>query len=126
MYWTVARAFGDPLTGAMTPAAALLTTAIANLATLVPSGPGYVGTFEAGVQLVLTGALGIAREQALSYAIVVHAALYFPVTLWGLYYWSRASLSWGVIRDLEEGHIERESEGLKVAGHQSEPAVRGR
>ncbi len=122
MYLVIARGFDLPLG----VAGALLTTAVANLATLIPASPGYYGTFEAGVQLVLTGALGIAREQALSYAIVVHAALYFPVTLWGLYYWSRASLSWGVIRDLEEGHIERESEGLKVAGHKSGPAVRGR
>jgi uncharacterized membrane protein YbhN (UPF0104 family) len=61
MYWTVALAFGDPLAAAMTPAAALLTTAIANLATLVPSGPGYVGTFEAGVLLAANGALGISR-----------------------------------------------------------------
>ena len=102
MYLVIALGFDLPLG----PAGALLTTAVANLATLIPASPGYVGTFEAGVQLVLNGALGIARERALSYAIVVHAALYFPVTLWGLYYWSRASLSWGVIRELEEGHVE--------------------
>lgn len=98
MYLAIAAGFGLPNFGA---AAALLTTASANLATLIPSAPGYVGTFEAGVQLVANGLLRIPREQALSYAVVVHAALYFPITLWGLYYWSRASLSWRVVRQLE-------------------------
>lgn len=98
MYLAIAAGFRLPAFG---PAGALLTTASANLATLIPSSPGYVGTFEAGVQLVLNGLLRIPREQALSYAVVVHAALYFPITLWGLYYWSRASLSWRVVRQLE-------------------------
>lgn len=76
------------------PAAILLTTAAANLGTLIPSSPGYVGPFEAGVLIALVGAIGLQRELALSYAIAVHAALYFPVTFWGLYYWWRENLSW--------------------------------
>ena len=92
MYWTVARAFGDPLAAAMTPAAALLTTAIANLATLVPSGPGYVGTFEAGVLLAVNGALGIGRGLALSYAVLLHVLLWLPVTIWGAIEWWRLGI----------------------------------
>lgn len=98
MYLAIAKGFDLPQFG---PASALMTTASANLATLIPSSPGYVGTFEAGVQLVLNGLLRVPRAQALSYAVVVHAALYFPITLWGLYYWSRASLSWRAVRRLE-------------------------
>lgn len=82
------------------PAAILLTTAVANLATLIPSSPGYVGTFESGVLLVLVGAIGIPQVTALSYAITLHAALYFPVTFVGLYCWWRESLSWRTIRRL--------------------------
>jgi uncharacterized membrane protein YbhN (UPF0104 family) len=78
----------------LSPADILLVTAIANLATLIPSSPGYVGPFEAGVLLALVGAIGLERELALSYAVVVHAALYFPITIWGLFYWWRESLSW--------------------------------
>jgi uncharacterized membrane protein YbhN (UPF0104 family) len=89
MYWTVAHAFGSPLADAMTPFAALLTTAIANLATLVPSGPGYVGTFEAGVLLAVNGALGISRGLALSYAVLLHVLLWLPVTVWGAIEWWR-------------------------------------
>jgi hypothetical protein len=95
MYWTVARAFGDPLAGAVTPVAALLVTAIANLATLVPSGPGYVGTFEAGVLLAVNGALGIGRGLALSYAVLLHVLLWLPVTVWGAVEWWRLGLSGG-------------------------------
>jgi glycosyltransferase 2 family protein len=86
-------------------AAILLVTAVANLATLIPSSPGYVGPFEAGVLLALVGAIGMQRELALSFAIVVHAALYAPITLVGLIYWWRESLSWREFRRLatEEG-----------------------
>jgi hypothetical protein len=82
-------------------AEALLATGVANLATLIPSSPGYVGPFESGVVLVVDGALGLPRSLALSYAIVVHAALYFPITILGVVEWWRQHLSVGQIRALE-------------------------
>jgi uncharacterized protein (TIRG00374 family) len=91
-YWMVARAFGDPLAAAMTPIGAFLTTAIGNLATLVPSGPGYVGTFEAGVLLALNGTLGVGRGLALSYAVLLHVLLWLPVTVWGSVEWWRIGI----------------------------------
>lgn len=94
MYLVIARGFGLDLGIAGT----LMTTAVANLATLIPSTPGYIGVFESGVVLVVNGLLGIEREVALSFAIVVHAALYFPITLWGVYYWLRANLSISAVR----------------------------
>lgn len=97
-YLFIAEAFNLDLS----PAAILLITAVANLATLVPSSPGYVGAFEYGVILVMTSALGISREVALSYAVVVHAALYFPVTILGFIFWWRESLSWREMRSTEE------------------------
>jgi glycosyltransferase 2 family protein len=104
MYLALAPAFDLPLG----PAGALMTTAVANLATLIPSTPGYIGVFETGVVSVVSGVLGADPAVALSYAIVVHAALYFPITLWGLYYWTRAHLSFGAIR----ARAEREREGV--------------
>jgi uncharacterized protein (TIRG00374 family) len=91
-YWMVARAFGDPLAAAMTPVGAFLTTAIGNLATLVPSGPGYVGTFEAGVLLALNGTLRVSRGLALSYAVLLHVLLWLPVTVWGAIEWWRIGI----------------------------------
>lgn len=98
MYYFIAQGFNLDIS----PSAVLMVTAVANLATLIPSSPGYVGPFEAGVLLVLAGALGIQREAALSYAVVVHAALYFPITLVGFFFWWRESLSWRDLRDAEE------------------------
>ncbi len=93
MYWTIARGFGASLRDQVGIAATLLTTGVANLATLIPSSPGYVGPFESGVTLVVNGALDVPRGEALSYAIVVHAALWFPITLIGLIEWWRQHLS---------------------------------
>ena len=89
MYWAIAQGFGPTLRSVFTPAAALLTTGVANLATLVPAAPGYVGTFEAGVTLAVGGALNVDRALALSYALLVHAALWFPVTAVGAWCWWR-------------------------------------
>lgn len=98
MYLLIARGFDLGIS----PWAILMVTAVANMATLIPSSPGYVGPFETGVVLVLNGALGIARPLALSYAVVVHAALYFPVTLLGLVFWWRESFSWRDARQATE------------------------
>lgn len=98
MYLLIAQAFDLHLS----LPEVLMVTAVANLATIIPSSPGYIGPFEAGVVLVLSGALGYPREVALSYAIVVHAALYFPVTALGFVFWWRESLSWRKMRTAEE------------------------
>jgi uncharacterized protein (TIRG00374 family) len=100
-YWWVSRAFGHDLTSVMSVPETLLTTGIANLATLIPSGPGYVGTFENGIGLVLSNALGVARPLALSYAIALHALLFFPVTIWGALEWWRQHVSLRGVRELE-------------------------
>ena len=94
MYWTLAWSFdlrlGVPVV--------LLTLAVANLATLVPAAPGYVGSFEFGALLVLAGLAGADREVAGGYVLVLHAALVVPVTLLGLYYWGTHHLSLARIR----------------------------
>ena len=117
MYWTIARGFDGALADAMTPAAALLTTGVANLATLIPASPGYVGTFETGVLLAVDGALGVPEATALSFAILVHAALYLPITLWGAVEWWRQHLSLGRLRaaDAEEEDDPPPSPRLRTA-----------
>jgi uncharacterized protein (TIRG00374 family) len=65
-------------------AAALLGTAAANIGTMVPSSPGYVGTFDLPLQLVLVEVFHVARADATSYTLVVHAALVLPVIALGL------------------------------------------
>jgi uncharacterized protein (TIRG00374 family) len=97
-YYLIARGFDDQVREVMGFGATLMTTGVANMATLIPSSPGYIGQFEFGVRLVLNGALGIPESQALAYAILVHAALYFPITIVGLVEWFRRQLSLSSIK----------------------------
>ena len=64
---------------------AFLVGSAANFATLVPSSPGYVGTFDGALIKVLTDSAGVAIDPALAgaYALVVHATLFLPVIILG-------------------------------------------
>ncbi|MBI4759245.1 MAG: flippase-like domain-containing protein [Chloroflexi bacterium] len=74
----------------------LLTTAVANLGTMVPSSPGYVGTFDLPAIAVLT-LFGVEKSLAASYTLVLHAALLLPVTLLGFYYLWREGITLGQV-----------------------------
>jgi glycosyltransferase 2 family protein len=114
MYFVLAYAFGGAVREVMGAAATLLTTGVANLSTLIPGAPGYVGQFEYGVKIVLNGALGVPESQALAYAILVHAALYFPITILGIFAWFRQQLS---MKDLQVAKQERD--GIVQTGARS-------
>lgn len=114
MYYLLAIGFGAQVREAMSGAVTLLTTGVANLSTLIPGAPGYIGQFEYGVKLVLNGAFNVPESQALAYAILVHAALYFPITALGLVEWFRRSLS---VRDLAEERVnESTTEPIRTPG----------
>lgn len=55
------------------------------LATLLPSSPGYVGTFDYFAMLGLVG-YGASRTAAAAFALLVHLILWLPVTLVGAAY----------------------------------------
>jgi uncharacterized protein (TIRG00374 family) len=97
-YWFVLHAFPDMLTGPFADPfiafyALMLMNGIVNLATTLPSAPGYVGTFDTPGILVLT-AFGIQRTVATAYTLVLHAALWLPITALGAFYMLRESLGW--------------------------------
>jgi uncharacterized protein (TIRG00374 family) len=75
-------------------AAALLLISVTGLGMTVPSSPGYVGVFH---YLVVTSLslFGVGRELALSYAFVLHLLAFLPVSLLGVFYIWRESLSVG-------------------------------
>lgn len=56
--------------------------ATGTLATLLPSSPGYVGTFDYFAMLGLT-AYGASRSVAAAFAVLVHLVLWVPVTVAG-------------------------------------------
>lgn len=62
--------------------ATFLVMAMAAFGVMIPSSPGYIGTYHLAVQygFILFGA---AREEALSAAILLHATFFFPTILLG-------------------------------------------
>ena len=98
-YWFVMHAFGFSVSFF----ALMLMNGVVNLATTIPSAPGYVGTFDLPGIAVLE-AYGIPKETATSYTFVLHFALWFPVTLLGLYYMGREGIKWGgKVDEAEDG-----------------------
>jgi uncharacterized protein (TIRG00374 family) len=73
--------------------ALMLMNGIVNLATTIPSAPGYIGTFDAP-GIALLEAYGIPGAIAAAYTLVLHVALWLPITLLGIYYMFRMGLSW--------------------------------
>jgi uncharacterized membrane protein YbhN (UPF0104 family) len=62
----------------------LYVMALANIAALVPSAPGYVGTFDAAVLLGVGLVTSAAHPAALAYVVLVRFVLFLPITLVGL------------------------------------------
>jgi uncharacterized protein (TIRG00374 family) len=71
----------------------MLMTAVVNLATTLPSTPGYAGTFDVPGILVLQR-YGIGQAIATGYTLVLHVALWLPITLLGAWYMLREQMSW--------------------------------
>ena len=90
-YWFVMHAFNFSVSFF----ALMLMNGIVNLATTIPSAPGYVGTFDAPGIAVLT-AYGIEHATAAAYTLVLHAALWLPITLLGLFYFIRYLIADGL------------------------------
>ena len=88
-YWFVMHAFNFSVSFF----ALMLLNGIANLATTIPSAPGYIGTWEAVTKAVLVAYM-IDPEVALGYAVVLHVALWLPITLLGAYYLAREGITW--------------------------------
>jgi uncharacterized protein (TIRG00374 family) len=78
----------------------ILLLAVLNLGGLIPSSPGYAGTYHLLAILVLSN-LGMRKEEALSFILVFHALWYIPQTLIGVTILIRKNLS---LSNLLEGN----------------------
>lgn len=88
-YWFVMHAFDFEVSFLVL----MLMNGLVNLATTLPSAPGYIGTFDTpGIETLV--AFGVERNLAASYTFTLHAALWLPVTAVGAYYFWRAQLHW--------------------------------
>jgi glycosyltransferase 2 family protein len=78
VFWMVSMALHLHLAAA----APWLAFVLANFAAMIPSAPGYIGTFHAAVITALV-TLGCEQNAAASFAILVHALLWIWITLAG-------------------------------------------
>jgi uncharacterized protein (TIRG00374 family) len=101
-YWFVMHAFDFQVSFLVL----MLMNGLVNLATTLPSAPGYIGTFDTpGIETL--AAFGVDRNIAASYTFTLHAALWLPVTLLGGWFFWRAQLKWS---DFAEAQQEAEME----------------
>jgi len=76
--WLVAQALGI----ALSPVEAIFITAVINLGVAIPSSPGFIGTYQwLGVSALTL--FDVPTDQALAFAILMHAVWYVPTTLVG-------------------------------------------
>jgi uncharacterized protein (TIRG00374 family) len=99
-YWFVMHAFpygGFPVSFF----ALMLMNGVVNLATTIPSAPGYVGTFDTpGIETLKV--FGVEPATAAGYTVVLHIALWLPITLLGFWYLAREGLQWSDFRQAEQ------------------------
>jgi uncharacterized protein (TIRG00374 family) len=89
-YWLVMHAFPFRVSYF----ALMLMNGIVNLATTIPSAPGYVGTFDKPGIAVLQ-AYQVPAAIATGYTLVLHIALWAPITALGAYFLAREGIQWG-------------------------------
>ena len=93
-YWFVMQAF--PVMH-LSFFALMMNNGLSNLATTLPSAPGNLGTFDATSIAVLTF-YGVSSDVAAAYTVVLHAALWLPITALGAYYFFvREGMHWGKV-----------------------------
>ncbi len=97
-YWFVMHAFG--LEARLGYIDLMLVNGAANLFTVIPAAPGFVGTFDLAGIGTLT-ALGVDRVAATAYTLVLHAVLWLPVTALGAFFMLREGLRWADLREVE-------------------------
>jgi uncharacterized protein (TIRG00374 family) len=103
-YWFVMHAFpghGFPVSFF----ALMLMNGVVNLATTLPGAPGYIGTFDAPGIAILT-AYGVEFATATGYTLVLHLALWAPITLLGAYYLWREGIKWGKgVKEIKDDEV---------------------
>jgi uncharacterized protein (TIRG00374 family) len=99
-YWLVMHAFPFRVSFF----ALMLMNGIVNLATTIPSAPGYVGTFDAPGIAVLV-AYNVNQAIAAAYTLVLHVALWVPITLLGAYFLAREGLKWDENIEVEQVRV---------------------
>jgi glycosyltransferase 2 family protein len=95
-FWLGFKAVGldVPFTGA------LFVQGIIVMGVALPSGPGFVGIFEAAAKVALA-LYGISASSALAWALGYHVLTFIPITVIGFWYAGRLGLSLGDLQKTE-------------------------
>ncbi|MFC2030205.1 lysylphosphatidylglycerol synthase transmembrane domain-containing protein [Chloroflexota bacterium] len=105
-YWFVMHAFDFEVSFFVL----MLMNGVVNLFTTIPSAPGYIGTFdEPGIEILK--AFGVNPNIAAAYTLVLHAALWLPITALGVWYVWRMSLSWSDLSQVSRIRQEQPEDG---------------
>ncbi len=91
-YLLITRAFGLELAPLDQIRAATFLLVVVNLGIMVPSAPGYLGTFE-WLTLTALGTFRVPNETAVAIGIVSHGMQYLMVTAIGLFFFARGNLA---------------------------------
>ncbi|HTP02031.1 MAG TPA: lysylphosphatidylglycerol synthase transmembrane domain-containing protein [Anaerolineales bacterium] len=105
-YWFVMHAFDFHVSFF----ALMLMNGIVNLATTIPSAPGYIGTFDAPGIAVLT-AYGVPQATAAGYTLTLHVALWLPITILGAYLLTREGVHWSDSLRAEAAEVQKAESG---------------
>ena len=105
-YWFVMHAFDFHVSFMVL----MLMNGIVNLFTTLPAAPGYIGTFDAPGIEILASVGGVNRAVAAAYTVVLHAALWIPITALGVYYLYHQRLHWSDVERASE-LVEAETRG---------------
>ncbi len=85
----------------MTLWSAIVILLIGTVGVMIPSSPGYIGTYHYVIEQALA-IYSIPPEPALGFAIVIHLVNYIPVTALGLYFFLREGLRFKELPDSQE------------------------
>ncbi len=108
-YWFVMHAFDFEVSFFVL----MLMNGVVNLFTTIPSAPGYLGTFdEPGIEVLK--AFGVNGNIAAAYTLVLHAALWLPITALGIWYMWRMSLSWSDLNEARKIGQEPSGDGSSL------------
>lgn len=95
-YWFVMHAF--PLQVSFFTL--MLMNGLANLALTIPAAPGGIGPFDwAGIETLV--AFDVPRSLASAYTLVLHVALWLPITALGAFFFARKGLNWSQVQQAD-------------------------
>ena len=79
----------------------MLVSGLANLALIIPAAPGGIGPFD-WASIKTLEIFGVESTLTRAYTLVLHLALWFPITFLGAYYFARKGLTWSAAQQARE------------------------